>query len=45
MAYFITPKAIFLCDEDKYHKYGGGEFIIGGGGGVENRATDNECYI
>ena len=45
MAYFLNPHAIFLCGEDKYHKYGGGEFIIGGGGSVEHRAADTECYI
>ena len=45
MAYFLTPHAIFLCGEDKYHKYGGGEFIIGGVGGVEHRAAETERYI
>ena len=45
MAYFLTPHAIFLCGEDKYHKCGGGELIIGAGGGVEHRAADTERYI
>ena len=42
IAYLFTPHAIFLCGEDKYHKYGGGEFIIGGGGGIEYRADNTE---
>ena len=45
MAYFLIPHAIFLFGEDKYHKCGSGEFIIGGGGGVEHRAADTEGYI
>ena len=45
MAYLITPHAIFLCGEDKYHKCGGGEFIIGGSGGVEHPAYNTERYI
>ena len=45
MAYFFSPNAIFLCSEDKYHKYSGGEFIIGGGGGVEHRVANTERYI
>ena len=32
MAYFLTPYAIFLCGEDKYHKCDYGELIINGGG-------------
>ena len=34
IAYFFTPHAIFLCAEYKYHKCGGGEFIIRGVGGI-----------
>ena len=45
MAYFLTLHAIFLCGEDKYHKCGGGEFIIGGGGSVKQCAADTERYI
>ena len=37
IAYFLTLHTIFLCDKEKYHKYGGGEFIIGGGGVVKHR--------
>ena len=35
MAYFFTPHVIFLCGEDKDHKCGDGEFIIGGGCSIE----------
>ena len=44
MSYFLTPHTIFLCGKDKYHTYGSGEFIIGGGGGVEYRAAHTERY-
>ena len=47
MAYFLTPYAIFLCGEDKYHKCDYGEFIIdgGGSGGVKHCMDDTERYI
>ena len=39
------PHDIFLSAECEYHKGGGGELIICGGGGIEYRAADTEGYI
>ena len=41
----FTLHTIFLCAEYKYHKFGGGEYIIRGGGTIKYRAADTEGYI
>ena len=45
MANFSPSHAIFLSAEGEDHEGGGGEVIVGGDWGVEQRAADTEGYI